>query len=175
MTAELGCEQVRELAPELALSIAEGEERDAALRDLSGCRGAAAGLRALLGRGRASAAGAGPRPTSRVRVPRPGRPHRAAMASEHPAARPPLAMAVLGHGRRSSARRQLPGGSEPGTRLTFWRPRSKEPGAGCLAEPRETWRGQLPVDLSAVHHLRFVGSDGRTAFAATFATANPRD
>jgi hypothetical protein len=41
MTAELGCEQVRELAPELALGIAEGEERDAALRDLSGCRGAA--------------------------------------------------------------------------------------------------------------------------------------
>ena len=39
MTAEMGCEQVRELAPELALGIAEGEERDAALRHLSGCGG----------------------------------------------------------------------------------------------------------------------------------------
>jgi Putative zinc-finger len=37
MTAELGCEQVKELAPELALGIAEGEERAAALRHLSGC------------------------------------------------------------------------------------------------------------------------------------------
>src|SRR4029453_6674282 len=36
MTAEMGCEQVRELAPELALGIAEGEERDAARRHLSG-------------------------------------------------------------------------------------------------------------------------------------------
>ena len=39
MTAEMGCEQVRELAPELTLGIAEGEERDAALRHLSGCSG----------------------------------------------------------------------------------------------------------------------------------------
>jgi hypothetical protein len=39
MTGEMGCEQVRELAPELALGIAEGEERDAALRHLSGCSG----------------------------------------------------------------------------------------------------------------------------------------
>jgi len=39
MTAEMGCEQVRELAPELALGIAEGEERDAALRHLDGCGG----------------------------------------------------------------------------------------------------------------------------------------
>ena len=37
MTGELGCEQVRDLAPEFALGIAEGEERDAALRHLSGC------------------------------------------------------------------------------------------------------------------------------------------
>jgi hypothetical protein len=44
-----------------------------------------------------------------------------------------------------------------------------------LGGAKGTWRGQLPVDLSAVHDLRFVGSDGRTAFAATFATANPRD
>jgi hypothetical protein len=39
MTGEMGCERMRELAPEFALGIAEGEERDAALRHLSGCSG----------------------------------------------------------------------------------------------------------------------------------------
>jgi hypothetical protein len=39
MAAEMECEQVRELAPELALDIAGGEERDAALRHLGGCSG----------------------------------------------------------------------------------------------------------------------------------------
>src|SRR5919197_3653345 len=37
MTAEMGCDQVRELASELALGIAAGEERDRALRHLSSC------------------------------------------------------------------------------------------------------------------------------------------
>jgi hypothetical protein len=44
-----------------------------------------------------------------------------------------------------------------------------------LGGAKGTWGGQLPVDLSAVHELRFMGSDGRTAFTATFATANPWD
>jgi hypothetical protein len=48
-------------------------------------------------------------------------------------------------------------------------------GDAVLGGAKGTWGGQLPVDLSAVHDLRFVGSDGRTAFAATFATANPWD
>jgi hypothetical protein len=39
MNADMGCAQVRELAPELALGIAEGDERGAALRHLSGCAG----------------------------------------------------------------------------------------------------------------------------------------
>jgi hypothetical protein len=39
MNADMGCAQVRELAPELALGIAEGDERAAALRHLSGCAG----------------------------------------------------------------------------------------------------------------------------------------
>jgi hypothetical protein len=39
MNAEMGCDQVRELAPELALGIAEGQERDTALRHLTGCAG----------------------------------------------------------------------------------------------------------------------------------------
>ena len=37
MTSEMGCEQVRELAPEVALGISTGEERGAALRHLAGC------------------------------------------------------------------------------------------------------------------------------------------
>jgi predicted anti-sigma-YlaC factor YlaD len=37
MAAEMKCEQVRELAPELALDIAGGEGRHAALRHLSRC------------------------------------------------------------------------------------------------------------------------------------------
>jgi hypothetical protein len=37
MTSEMGCEQVRELAPEVALGISTGEERGAVLRHLAGC------------------------------------------------------------------------------------------------------------------------------------------
>lgn len=37
MTAEMRCEDVSELAPELALDIAAGEERDIALRHLEDC------------------------------------------------------------------------------------------------------------------------------------------
>jgi hypothetical protein len=37
MTAEMRCEQVRELAPELALDVATGEERDVALRHVATC------------------------------------------------------------------------------------------------------------------------------------------
>lgn len=39
MSAEMRCEDVRELAPELALEIAIGEERDVALRHLRDCPG----------------------------------------------------------------------------------------------------------------------------------------
>jgi hypothetical protein len=39
MTGEMRCDQVRDLAPELALGIAEGQERVAALSHLSGCPG----------------------------------------------------------------------------------------------------------------------------------------
>lgn len=38
MSAELGCEQVREIAPDLAIGIADGQERDAALRHAATCR-----------------------------------------------------------------------------------------------------------------------------------------
>jgi hypothetical protein len=39
MNTEMGCEQVRELAPELAIGIADGQQRDAALRHAATCRG----------------------------------------------------------------------------------------------------------------------------------------
>jgi hypothetical protein len=48
-------------------------------------------------------------------------------------------------------------------------------GDAVLGGAKGSWGGQLPVDLSEVHELRFVGSDGRPAFAATFDTANPWD
>jgi hypothetical protein len=48
-------------------------------------------------------------------------------------------------------------------------------GEAVLGGAKGTWGGQLPVDLSAVHELRFVGSDGRPTLAATFDTTNPWD
>ena len=39
MNAEMGCEQVRELAAELAIGIADGQQRDAALRHAASCPG----------------------------------------------------------------------------------------------------------------------------------------
>ncbi len=37
MNGEMGCERVEELAPELALDVVGGQERDAALRHVAGC------------------------------------------------------------------------------------------------------------------------------------------
>jgi hypothetical protein len=37
MNAEMGCDQVRELAPDLAIGIADGQQRDAALRHAATC------------------------------------------------------------------------------------------------------------------------------------------
>jgi hypothetical protein len=39
MNGEMSCEQVRVLAPELAIGIADGQDRDAALRHAAGCPG----------------------------------------------------------------------------------------------------------------------------------------
>src|SRR5918996_1445705 len=70
MPAELGCEQVRELAGELALGIAEGQDRDAAPGPPGGLWPVPAAGRGA-GGGRRRALSAGPRPsaTRRVRVP----------------------------------------------------------------------------------------------------------
>ena len=48
-------------------------------------------------------------------------------------------------------------------------------GQAVLGGATRTWGGQLPVDLSAVHELRLMGSDGRPTFTATLATTNPWD
>src|SRR6266496_5521696 len=39
MNAEMGCDQVHELAPELAIGIADGQQRDTALRHAATCPG----------------------------------------------------------------------------------------------------------------------------------------
>jgi hypothetical protein len=46
-------------------------------------------------------------------------------------------------------------------------------GAAVLGGANGVWGGRLPVDLSAVHELRLIGTDGRTLFTATFDAANP--
>ena len=48
-------------------------------------------------------------------------------------------------------------------------------GDAVLGGPNRTWGGQLPVDLPAVHELRFTGPDGRRAFTAAFAADSPWD
>jgi hypothetical protein len=50
--------------------------------------------------------------------------------------------------------------------------RDLDAGAAVLGGNR-VWGGQLPVDLSAVHELRLLGTDGQTVFTATFDAANP--
>jgi hypothetical protein len=46
-------------------------------------------------------------------------------------------------------------------------------GDAVLGGDKEAWGRQIPVDLSAVHELRFLGSDGRTSYIATFDAADP--
>jgi hypothetical protein len=46
-------------------------------------------------------------------------------------------------------------------------------GDAALGGDNEVWGRQIPVDLSAVSQLRFVGPDGRTSFTATFDVDGP--
>jgi hypothetical protein len=48
-------------------------------------------------------------------------------------------------------------------------------GDAVIGGAERTWGAELPVDLSVVHELRFIGSDERIAFTATFDTASPWD
>jgi hypothetical protein len=235
MTAEMGCEQVRELAPELALGIAAGEERAAALRHLSGCAGCRQLVSELSSVGdellrlapaqepppgfESRVLGALAEPPRRRRLQPLARPRRwlavaaavvlaAALAggsvfqatagdrrladgyravlrqgqgSFFAAAplrgahgqvgtaygyqgQPSWVMVTLQRSARAEGRFQVQVVTRDGRYLPV--------GEAVLGGARGAWGGQLPVDLSAVQELRLVGSDRRTAFAATFDAAN---
>lgn len=231
MIAEMGCDQVRELAPELALGIVEGQERDAALRHLSGCaqcRQVLSELSAVGDQVLLRAAEQEPPVGFESRVlaavaepPRRGRlqslPRRrrwlavaaavvlaaslgggsvfVATASDRRLADSYQAVLSQGQGAFFAAA-PLQGAQgrvgtvfgyqgQPSWVMVALQPSVRESGRfqvqvvtrggrylplgdAVLGGARGAWGGQLPVDLSAVHELRFVGSDGRTAFAATF-------
>jgi hypothetical protein len=238
MTGELGCEQVRDLAPEFALGIAEGEERDAALRHLRGCgecRQLVSDLSSvgdellLLAPAHEPPVGFGSRVLAKVTEP-PRRRRLQPLARRWrwvaTAAAAAVLAAVLGGGsvflatagdRRLAESYQavlsqghgayflaapLQGsqgrvgtvfgyqGQPSWAMVTLQSPiregqfqaqvvtrdgRYLPLGDAALGGAKGTWGGQLPVDLSAVHELRFLGSDGRPAITATFDTANPWD
>jgi hypothetical protein len=237
MNADMGCAQVRELAPELALGIAEGDERAAALRHLSGCAGCRRLVSELSSVGDellllAPPAEPPPGFESRVlgRLAEPARPRgirlplRRRWAALAAAA---ILAAALGGGsvflatagdRRladgyqtvlrqgqgaffAAAPLQGPQGragtvfgyqGHPSWAMVTLRPpipaerrfrvqvltrdgRYLAAGGAVLGGGQAAWGGQLPVDLSAVHELRLLGADGRTAFTATFDATNPWD
>jgi len=237
MNADMGCAQVRELAPELALGIAEGDERAAALRHLGGCAACRRLVSELSSVGdelllMAPAAEPPPGFESRVldrlaepvgprgiRLPRRWRWATVAAAAILAAALSGGSVflatagdrrladgyqAVLRQGQGSffaAAPLQGPQGragtvfgyqGQPSWATVTLRPpvpaarrfrvqvltrdgRYLAAGEADLGGDQAAWGGQLPVGLSAVHELRLLGPDGRTAFTATFDAANPWD
>jgi hypothetical protein len=235
MNGEMGCEQVRELAPEFALGIAEGEDRDAVLRHLSGCAGcrrlvselsSVGDELLLLAPAREPPPGFESRVLGRLAEPRRHRTiHPLAPRRWVAVAAAVILAAVIGAGSvllGTAGDRQLADGyravlrqgqgsffaaaplaggqGRAGTVFGYqgrpsWVMVTLQPppaaqsryrvqvltrdgrylaaGDAVLGGASGVWGGQLPVDLSAVHELRFVGSDGRTAFAAAFDEAGP--
>jgi hypothetical protein len=236
MTAEMGCDQVRELAPELALGIAEGEERGAALRHLSGCAGcrqlvselslvgdellllapphdppvgfeshvlaalgeparqrrrqplalrwrwatvaAAVVLAAALAAGSVFQATAGDRRLAdgyRAVLSQGQGSFFAAAPLQGSQGRVGTVFGYQGHPSWVMVTLQPPIPAESRFRVQVVSRDGRYLAAGdaVLGGANGAWGGQLPVDLATVHELRLVGSDRRTAFAATFDATNP--
>jgi Putative zinc-finger len=239
MTAEMKCEQVRDLAPEVALDIAAGEERDAVLRHLTRCPAcrqlvlelSSLGDELLLELAPVHDPDAGfesrvldviSDPSTRARRSRlPGRKRwmmgAAAAAAVVVAALGGVSVFVataddrqladsyrgtLAEGRGSFfTAAPLQGtdgrvgtvfgyeGSPSWMMVTLQPPWGEEHrfrvqvvtrdgryvalGNAVLGGTNKAWGGQLPVDLSSVHEIRFVGADERTVFAATFDAEDP--
>jgi hypothetical protein len=236
MTAELRCEQVRELAPELALGIVSGEERDSALRHLTGCpmcrqlvtELSSVGEELLLlappqepppGFG-SRVVGALAQPTTssmQARVPRRWR-WATAVAVAASVVSAALAggsvllataedrqlaegyRAVLSEGNGSFFAAAPLRGSEGRVGTVFgyegdpsWVVVTLQAGGeGGVFEARvvttdgrylnmgtavlggnEAWGRQIPVELTSVQEIRFLGSDEQAVFTATFGDANP--
>jgi hypothetical protein len=237
MTGEMGCGQLRDLAPELALGVAEGEERDAALRHLSGCAACRQLVSELssvgdellqLAPAHDPPAGFESRVLAAVTEP-PRRGRRQLLAHRWrwvATAAAVVLVAALGAGSvflATAGDRRLAAGyqavlsqgqgayflaaplqgtqgrvgtvfgyqGQPSWAMVTLQPSIQERryqvqvvtrdgrylqlGDVVLGGTKGAWGGQLPVDLSAVHELRLVGSDGGPTLAATFDAANPWD
>jgi hypothetical protein len=240
MTGEMGCDQVRDLAPELALGIAEGQERVAALSHLSGCpecRQLVSDLSSvgdgllLLAPSRAPSRGFESSLLARLDHPLHERKvlplmRRRRWVAIAAAAAVVLAAAVgglsvfwataddrrladsyqevLSQGQGAYFLAAPLQGSQDRVGTVFgyqgrpsWVMLTMEPsthadgrfqvqvvtrdgsylpvGDAVIGGTERTWGAELPVDLSVVHELRFIGSDERIAFTATFDTASPWD
>ncbi|MGH8872258.1 MAG: zf-HC2 domain-containing protein [Acidimicrobiia bacterium] len=239
MTSEIRCEEVRELAPEVALDIATGEDRDAVLRHLTRCTACRQlvfelssvgdGLLLLLAPTHDPDAGFESRVldvlTDQSEGPRQLRPRRkpwlkVALAAATVAAVAVLAgtsvylaaaadrqlgedyRATLAVGRGSSfAAAALDGsegrvgtvfgyqGSPSWVMVTLDSPSDEEQryeveaatrggeyvaiGVADFGRGDRTWGDEIPVGLSEIVALRFVGPDGSVAFVATLAPADP--
>jgi hypothetical protein len=242
MIVEMGCDRVRELAPELALDIAAGEDRSAALHHVTGCQAcrglvselSVVGDELLLGapvhepppgfESRALAAMSEP-PPNRRRAPR-AHSHRrqwrlvlaaaaalvagalgggsvflataddrqlaqgyratlsegkgsffaaAPLQGSHGRAgtvfgyegRPSWVMVTLEPGVRDGRALEVRIATRAGTYIDI--------GDAVLRGGNEAWGQQIPVDLSTVMELQFVGPGGRPVYTATFEAAGPWD
>lgn len=239
MTAEMGCDRVREMAPELALDIATGQERDAALRHLTGCpecrrlvselstvgddllllapphepplgfesrvlealdvptRRRASGL---VRRRRRWVTAVAVAASLAVAAALGGGSALLATAADRRLAESYRAVLSEGQGSFFAAAALQGSGGRVGTvfgyqgrpswiMVTLQPPVDEERsfevrvvtrdggsialGDAVLGGDNQAWGRQIPVGLSVVYELRFVGADGQSTFAATFDAASP--